>query len=756
MNPRATAVEPTPPSSDLTLEIRLSPLSVAALKPDGSHQWRIVGAGQRRPGHPWAAFRAVGSRTSSTGRVLSLEDADGRPATLEIDEHDSGFDVRLRSDAPEGSWTSLDLHAASDEHYVGFGERFDSVDQRGAQIDLRVVNGAVRDLAYKPVPFFMSTSGYGARILSELRSLVRVAVADDPEVVSVRTRGPRLDLRLYQGSDLKEILSRYTGDVGRPAVPPSWVFGPWKSRDWTVENQTTVLEDVRTGRDHRLAGTVKLIDATWESETHDFVFDPSKYPDVEAMIGEVRALGYELVLWVAPFMVKGREPGPAYREAEKNGYLIEHPDGGTYVHRLGNSPTFLGSCIDFTNPAAVHWWQGHVRRLVRLGVSGFKTDFGEQVPDDAVFADGRRGYEVRNVFPYLYNRVTYDAMQEETDGVLLARSAWDGSQALSAVWAGDQTADFGPASGLPSVITAGQTAGLSGFPYWASDIGGYFGTPSDEVFTRWAQFGAFSPIMQVHGMGKREPWEFDAETLAIYRIYAQVHLDLFPYLEACAHEASSTGVPMMRALALEFPNDPGVWGDLPEHEYCLGPDLLVAPVYHGYDHHRYTYLPGGAWRDFWTGAPANGGSTGVVDSSIDTIPVFARAGAIVPMLDPSPDTLLPTDRDGFLTAGDDLRLQLYPGDDGRSDLPDGTAFAWSDAEGDLTIANGPRPRWVSATRLGSEPCPVTVRDEAGDSLPYESSSLQGAAGYVRVWLDAGRRCHVVWDSPGEGDATSGE
>ena len=731
------------------LQVQLDPLRVVSQRADGSTRWEIVRVGMRSADGGWRPVRGVEVDEAERGAGIVVEDPDGIRATLTLAASERGVDVELRADASAVAWLSIDLAAAPEEHYVGFGERFDSVDQRGRQIDLRVINGAVRDLAYKPVPFFMSTGGYGARMIGDLRGLVRVATADDPHVVSMRGRGSSLHVRLYSGDDFKEILQQYTADVGRPAVPPPWVFGPWKSRDWTEETQDTVLEDVRKGREHGLAGTVKLIDATWEVETHDFLFDPQKYPDPEGMIREVKGLGYEIVLWVAPFMVRGLDPGPSYREAEAKGYLIRHPDGGTYVHRLGNSPTFLGTCIDFTNPDAVAWWKGHIRRLARMGISGFKTDFGEQVPDDAVFADGRRGWEVRNIYPYLYNRATYDAMQEEIDGVLLGRAAWDGSQALSAIWAGDQTADFGPASGLPSVIRAGQTAGMSGFPFWASDIGGYFGTPTDEVFTRWSQFGAFSPIMQIHGMGRREPWAFEADTLETYRRYAQVHLDLFPYLYSYAHQASRTGIPMMRALALEFPGDPGVWGDMPEHQFCLGRELLVAPIYHGYDYHRHTYLPEGEWRDFWTGARMTGGQTHVVPSALDTMPVFVRAGGIVPLLDPSPATLLPVEAPDTTVAGDDLRVQVYPGADGEFELYDGTRFVWKERDRNLTIHNGPRPRQVASTLVGVEALAAVVRNAEGEAIEHATTSRGGGEGYVRVPLGSGAACVVSWDAGSE-------
>jgi alpha-D-xyloside xylohydrolase len=360
----------------------------------------------------------------------------------------------------------------------------------------------------------------------------------------------------------------------------------------------------------------------------------------------------------------------------------------------------VGSCIDLTNPEAAAWWQDNIRRLAEMGVSGFNTDFGEQVPEDAVFYDGRTGREMHNVYPRLYNELTFEAMQTEQSGMLLARSGWHGSQKLSAIWAGDQTSDFAYNSGLRTAIVAGLSAGLSGFPYWSSDIGGYFGTPSDEVYMRWAQFGAFCPIMMIHGAGRREPWTFSEQTRDVYRRYARLHTDLFPYIYAYAHEASQTGIPIIRAMPLEFPDDPGAWGEPAEHQYCFGMELLVAPVYYGFARARMIYLPAGRWCDFWTGELLVGGQVIRYQADVETLPVLARAGAIIPRLDPSPDTLLPATRGGLRSMGDDLRVDVYLGADGHFRLVDGTEFSWHDAAQTLTISGSPVERQVAVRRVG--------------------------------------------------------
>jgi alpha-D-xyloside xylohydrolase len=369
-----------------------------------------------------------------------------------------------------------------------------------------------------------------------------------------------------------------------------------------------------------------------------------------------------------------------YDEAARRGYLITNEAGEPYLHRLGNEPGWEGTTIDFSNPEAVAWWQAGIRSLLELGVRGFKTDFGEQVPEDAHFANGKTGAEMHNLLPVLYNAATWEVVREY-DGALLARSAWAGSQRFPGIWAGDQSADFSPWAGLPTAIVAGQSAGWSGFPYWGSDVGGYFNPPDDEVFARWAQFGAVSPVMEAHGLGKREAWDFSPETLAIYRHYARLHDQLVPYSLAAAREASETGLPIMRAIPLLFPEHVEAHQDWVQYQFLYGPALLAAPVY-SWGKQRQVWFPPGEWIDIDTGESFNGTCVTRVPAPIEKLPLFARSGAVIPLaLDP---------------RSDDLALLLVIGDDPRQtslQLMDGTALTFTPlaaGEGHLQVTGPPR------------------------------------------------------------------
>ncbi len=392
----------------------------------------------------------------------------------------------------------------------------------------------------------------------------------------------------------------------------------------------------------------------------------------------------------------------------------------------------MGSCFDFSNPDAVEWWQQQIKRLVKMGIDGFKTDFGEQVPLNARFFDGRTGVDYHNLFPVMYNHATYQAMTEIKPGTLFARSAWHGSQAYGVIWAGDQTSDFSPANGLPSVIIAGPAAGVSGFSFWTSDIGGYFGTPTEKVFIRWIQFGAFSPLMQIHGLGNREPWKYSDQTLQIYLRYAQFHLDLFPYIYAAAQSARHNGIPIMHALAPENQDDPKIWSTRAQQQYLFGDQLLVAPIYRGDDKFSIVYLPNGIWLDFWTGKKYSGGIEISFPGSLESIPVLAKAGTIIPMLDPSSNTILETQDPNFISVGPDLRLQIYPEDIGFCELVDGTSFNWRQNEEKLQMINGPLERQISIKVLPSGISILNALNEQNQRITVQSASLSGDSSFNRV------------------------
>lgn len=587
-----------------------------------------AGAGGRNAEQPHAANAVrIGFGSTRPGDRVHLTITDCGPGVRRLQ-------WRIESDAAV-EWVMLDSPVGADEHFYGFGETYGELDQRGKELRLWVENGCVRDLSYKPVPFYVSSAGYG--IYLEHRELIyaRMATPDIGGRVQLKVASGELNVYRFEADDIPGIIDRYTTIVGKPTLPPPWFFGAWKSRDWRTENQSSVLLDLTKQRELGIPCSVKLIDAAWERELNDFRFHPDKFPDFGAVMETARRLDYQVVLWISPWVAEWTD---IYKELDAKGFFPRTPDGRTYVHRLGNSPNLLGSMIDFTNPDAVRWWQERIESLMELGVRGIKTDFGEQVPEDAVFHDGSTGKTMHNYYPVLYNRVTHDVVKRY-NGILLGRSAWAGSQAFTGIWAGDQTADFAPRSGMLATIFAGQSVGVCGFPYWGSDIGGYFGTPDREVFIRWTQYAAFTPCMELHGLGERDPWDMDAEALEQYKRYASLHTRLLPYLYPLAIEGSERGLPMMRAMMIHYNDDPNVHR-LPcvGYQYMLGKDMLVAPVFFE-GGNRELYLPEGAWIDLWSGSKREGPWHGRVRAPLDETPVWLRAGVVIPLLSDGTETI---------------------------------------------------------------------------------------------------------------------
>lgn len=552
---------------------------------------------------------------------------------------------------------------------VGFGERYDALDQTGQTIVNRSSDtpGPKGTATYMPIPFFMSLRGVGVWVDTYAEASFDVGRETAGEVV-VRLRESRLRILVFEGPGLPRILERFTGIVGRAKLPPYWAFAPWKSRNWHPD-MAAVYEDVDRYRRLGLPASVLVLDSPWATNYNTFQMNRLQFTDPEAMVRHVHEQGFKLCLWLTAFINKETVPAPEpelvgkiplteaanYEEARSRGYFLKNDSGGVYLATWWKGK---GGLIDFTNPAAVSWWQGQVRQAIALGADAFKADGGE-----GSFIV--KPESLRTRYAVLYNRALEQLIEKDLhgDGVLFSRSGSIGSHDLPFIWAGDNQADFSRDNGLPSVVIAGLNAGLSGVSMWTSDLGGYektVRTPGDAtVFARWTEFSAFSPVMEVHSSINLGPWDYGDGALEIFRRYSRLHMSLFPYRYAAAQESHRTGMPMMRALVLENPLDSMAVRATDEYEF--GPDFLVAPVVTS-GTRRPVHVPAGDWIDYWTGGRVTGPADTTVDAPLDRIPLYVKAGAIIPRIPEDVMTLAPASPGSGVKGLDDGRVyEIYPG-----------------------------------------------------------------------------------------------
>lgn len=596
----------------------------------------------------------------------------------------------------DGSVRDFEARIRDGSRYLGGGERFNSINQRGhvlwmASSDHPEEKGLA---TYKPVPFIISSRGYGIWLDSTSPSTFDLN-ATDREHVIVRDRAKRMRLVFIAGATPGEILAEFTRLTGRPSVPPAWAFAPWKSRD-VHRGREEVLADVALSRKHELPASVIVLDSPWETSYNDFRLNEQQFSNPDAMFDEIKKQGFVPCFWLTPFInltnvtdMKGIDKGRAlnFDEAAKNGYLVR---SGPSAKDGAGEPMIVpwwkgtGALVDFTNPRAVEWWHDQMRPMEKWGVAAIKCDDGESnFVADAVFHDGSTALEMKGRYAQLYLRAANDFLESIRPGdhTLISRCGFTGTGRYPFGWAGDNHADFSFENGLPGVIIAAQTSSLSGLPMWGSDIAGYMGDASPELFIRWTQFAAFSPLMMVHMQSNKGPWDYGDKALEVYRAFANLHTRLYPYILNAATQASREGVPVIRPMAYAFATDPAASKE--QFQYLFGPDLLVAPMYQS-GTRRSVYLPDGIWIDYWSGRRYEARQLIDAEAPIERMPLYVREGAIIPMLPVPVDTLLrrTNEIDRAVRCLDDrLLLEIWPGEKGELKCGDG---AWAR----MTFENG--------------------------------------------------------------------
>ncbi|MCI6556763.1 alpha-xylosidase [Schaalia hyovaginalis] len=506
--------------------------------------------------------------------------------------------------SPEGKrHIYVQLQMRPGERIYGMGERFGAFVKNGQSVDIWNEDGGTSsEQAYKNIPFYMSTAGYGLLVLDHGDVSFEVG-SEAVSRIQFSVSGDRLEYLIFDGPTPKDVLRRYTGLTGRPPKVPAWSYGTWLTTSFTTSyDENTVMSFIDGMAERGLPLSCFHFDTFWMREFHwcDFVWDPIAFPDPAGFLARLKERGLRVCVWLNPYIA---QKSRLWDEGAEKGYLLRTSDGGIWQTDLWQAGMSL---VDFTNPEAVEWFKDQLRALVAIGVDAFKTDFGERIPVSGVeWFDGSDPVRMHNAYTGLYNRAAFEVLEEahgQGEAVLFARSATIGGQTMPVHWGGDCESTF-PSMG--ETLRGGLSLAMSGFGYWSHDIGGFEGTPDPAVFKRWIAFGFLGSHSRFHGSNSvRVPWAFDEEAVEITREFAHLKNRLLPYLGAAAREAVESGIPMMRPMVLEFPEDRAVY-DI-DTQYMLGPSLLVAPVFSTTGEVE-VYLPAGRWTSLLSGEVVEGG-----------------------------------------------------------------------------------------------------------------------------------------------------
>jgi alpha-D-xyloside xylohydrolase len=487
------------------------------------------------------------------------------------------------------------------ETVYGLGERFGPFVKNGQSIDIWNEDaGTLSEYAYKNVPFYLTNQGYG--VLVNHPGLVSFEVASHHVGrVQFSAEGHSLDYYVFGGPTMKDALDQYTTLSGRPALPPEWSFGLWLSTSFTTNyNEADILANIERMESLGIPISVFHFDCYWMKELTwcSFLWDKRNFPDPAGLLKKIKSKAIKVCMWINPYIA---EAAPMFEEGAAQGFLLHSLEGDTY--QIDHWQPGIGF-VDFTNPDACAWYAGKLKELMAIGVDAFKTDFAEKIPTDVRYHNGADPERMHNYYTYLYNKTVFETIQEvkgESEAVLFARSTTTGGQKFPIHWGGDNSSTY---PSMAETLRGGLSLCLCGYGFWSHDISGFHDTAPPDLYKRWVAFGLLSSHSRLHGnTSARMPWLFDEEAIDVLRFFRNLKEHLMPYLWDAAQEAHAHGWPMMRAMVLEFPDDPNC--QYLDKQYMMGPALLVALILSAKGEVSY-YLPEGEWRNLLTGEIAHG------------------------------------------------------------------------------------------------------------------------------------------------------
>ncbi len=578
---------------------------------------------------------------------------DGPTVRVSVKRDGENFVVRF-SAAPDAAirhW-GLAVRVDPSEYFTGLMERVVDGPQQeswrpGIQQALNL-RGQKIDAILKPTlsvyaPFFISSRGYAIYVKNDWPGQFDFCASDNDRV-KIAFEGPTFEFKVYTARTPVELVRAHALDAGPPFLPPRWMYLPWRWRDENTQRTTyydgtpvtgpfnsEFMEDELLMKAYGIPNGIYWFDRPWGPGPlgyDDFEIDNDRFPHFAESVKWLTEQNIHTVMWIGPFF-----QGQMATNALAKGYTLA---GQVRVPGGNNYPM-----VDISNPAAKKYWQDGVAKLLKLGAAGFKLDRGEEdIPENGPYKifDGRSIRENRNAYPPMYVKATYDVAKKYrgNDFFCMPRSAWTGSAAYSVFWGGDIG---GTQEGLRAEIIAVQRAAVMGYPNWGSDTGGYNAQSMDtEVVGRWLEFSCFTPIMEVGPTRNvafwnyHRPERYDAELIALWRLYARLHTRLADYSYAQAKTAHSTGMPIVRPLFLVEPQSQAAWSNW--WTYLYGPNILVSPIWKQNQRTQEVYLPSKSkWRDAWTGKVYDGGQSITVNSELQQLPIFVRDGSQIELGD---------------------------------------------------------------------------------------------------------------------------
>lgn len=555
------------------------------------------------------------------------------------------------------------------ETIYGLGERFGPFVKNGQVVGIWNQDGGTSsEQTYKNVPFYLSSKGYGM-FVNHTEEVEFEVGREKCSKIGVSVKGERLEYFIIGGGSMKAALANYVRLTGQPALPPAWTYGLYLSTSFTTSyDQNTVSGFLKQMKERKCPVRVLHLDCFWMKRYDwcSFDFDPECFPDPAKYLADVKKeYGVKVCVWINPYIA---QRASIFKEGVENGYFIKRTNGDVWQWDEWQPGMAV---VDFTNPAAWKWYAGLVTKLLKMGVDTVKTDFGERIPFvDVQYHDGSDPYKAHNFYAHLYNKCVFETVQNfygKHEAALFARSATAGGQRFPVHWGGDCESTY---EAMAETLRGGLSLAASGFAFWSHDIGGFEGLPDPALFCRWVAFGLFSSHSRLHGSNSyRVPWNYGEEAVTVTAKMVREKLRLMPYIYGQSVKAHEEGLPLMRAMILEFPEDP-TSAHL-DRQYMFGDSLLVAPVFHGSK--ASFYIPAGKWTCYWTGEVIEGPKyVTKTDYPLDLIPVFVRPNTALLV---GPEDVSVPDYE-YATVGLELRTyQLET--DVEVKVPTGTGPNWA-------------------------------------------------------------------------------